>query len=385
MVDWIETQQEKSSEDAFQLIWTQLPEKQQRHSSSWWFFLLLPKQKEGFGPKQMMVTLVARAGQELTLGKTRFKGLDLRRRIQKGLDEFNAMTVGWIYDGQQMHTELVHEPAVATVSEQDCSVSAWSRQPDGTLYGSEMRAAPDLPYGVAVDFAGPKGNGRFKAWSADSQNRMQSPLETVNIDTPFGGSHVIAWPQLHFAGEFSSPSGTEYQEGVGYFQRVCLNFPPFPWKWIWATFADESVFAAFVPYIGFNFLRRHDWFFPKTLEKWSIPIKQSAYLRQTNPQNYTEFDQTIITPLVQEKGKYPHFQVMCRAKNGDFFQFHITPHTHAQFKLHKPILGGLFNSVFNYNEYLYRIQDMNGRIGGKPIQDMGTGFGNIEYTWGFGV
>jgi hypothetical protein len=42
---------------------------------------------------------------------------------------------------------------------------------------------------------------------------------------------------------------------------------------------------------------------------------------------------------------------------------------------------------WSYNEYMFRMANLNGRIAGQPINaaTMGQGFGNLEYSWGLGL
>jgi hypothetical protein len=48
---------------------------------------------------------------------------------------------------------------------------------------------------------------------------------------------------------------------------------------------------------------------------------------------------------------------------------------------------GPLSSVYNYNEYLFGIEELAGSIDGKPISSslIGPGCGNCEFTWGLGV
>jgi hypothetical protein len=82
--------------------------------------------------------------------------------------------------------------------------------------------------------------------------------------------------------------------------------------------------------------------------------------------------------------EYPDFTVECSAPTGDFIRFEVVPHSHLQYLLERPILRGRKLSYFNYNEYPFRVANLEGVINGKRIdkQTLGEGFGNCEYTWG---
>jgi hypothetical protein len=368
----------------FDLIWNQLPEWQNRHSSTWWFFLLSPRQAEGYGPKQMMFSLATRAGNPIAINGVPQPGLDLRRPTNGAREQFNTMAVGWVHDGNRMHDNLVNQPVVATLAREGL-VGGWAETADGRCHGGELRAEPSLPSGINAHFVGEGGSARFTVW-ADDPARLTSPAETVKLRTPFGGCNSIGWQRLSFRGEFDYPGCRESLEGIGYFQRVCLNFPTFPWKWIWAAFEDKSIFSGFVPYIGLNLLRRGDWFFPHRLEKMALPIKVSSYFAWGDSLAVVQFDR-IRVALTSLDREFPEFMVECRSAAGDVLRYRIEPYGHARLTLDRRLLGGLWRSGFNYNEYMFRIRDLTGQVGGRPVNSstVGNGFGNIEYTWGLGV
>jgi hypothetical protein len=379
-----------NKQHGFNLIWNWLSQYHNRHSSAWWFFLLTPRQPEGFGPKQMMFTLLTRVGEEVTINGQQFAGLDLQQATRGSVEKFDSMMVGWIHDGRELHEAIIHEGAPATLS-QDGSLSAWLTEADGRRLGCEMRAEGDKPYNIQADFTGQRGYGRFEVWG-DERSETSAPWDTLDLTTPFGGSRVVAWRHLNFAGEFASPSGVEWLEGAGYFQRVCLDFPAFPWKWVWAVFEDESVFSCFAPYLGLHALRRGDRFMPGWLERAALPIKPSGYISLRDKQGVhqmTLFEKISVTPLLngRRKTEFPHFHVHCRSKNGDFIQYLAIPHAHTEFIMDRPVLAGLWQSRFNYNEYLFRIHNLSGQINGRPLEraKLGAGFGNCEYTWGVGL
>ncbi len=60
---------------------------------------------------------------------------------------------------------------------------------------------------------------------------------------------------------------------------------------------------------------------------------------------------------------------------------------HTRFYIDRPVLGGRKETHWSYNEYMFRMQGLDGRIGGKIInkETMGQGFGNLEYSWGVGL
>lgn len=374
---------DKVKQNPYDLIWQRFPERQIRSSSVWWFFLLLPKQAQGFGPKQAMFSLLSIVGDTVKINHKEQPGLNRYLTINGDEERLNTTAVGWFFDGQQMHENIVHQSSQAVLS-QDGSISAWHKLDNGDQFGGELRACATKPFGIEAAFSGSRGYAHFQAWG-DPQSEITSPVAPYDVNTVFGGYHVVTWRHLRFAGEFSYPHGTKQLEGIGYFQRVCLNVPPFPWKWIWAAFEDETVFSCFIPYIGPHLFRGRDRFFSERLERATIPLGKGGFFSRGDTREPAMFDKVDVVPILG--GKYPQFMVSCRAANGDFMRYRAVPNGHAQLLLDRPFLGDFWHSRFNYNEYPFKIDQLEGRVGGKVLnrKTLGNGFGNCEYTWGLGL
>ncbi|MCC6946080.1 MAG: hypothetical protein IT335_16000, partial [Thermomicrobiales bacterium] len=63
------------------------------------------------------------------------------------------------------------------------------------------------------------------------------------------------------------------------------------------------------------------------------------------------------------------------------------PYGLSRFFIDRPILGGLVESHWNYNEYMFRMDGLSGSIGGHPIsrERNGQAYGSLEYTYGLGL
>ncbi len=369
----------------FDLIWSQMPHMQNRMSSSWWFFLLFPKGEEGYGPKQIMYAITARAGNDINISGGDLRGINLKRPVKPEKDVFQVQNVGWYFDGHQVYEELVKQVAVATLSS-DGYIKAWAERPNGERHGSEIWASDSEPMTLEAHFKGDKGEARFKTWG-DLQTVDTSPDESMNIKTPLGGTNFVAWRLINFKGEFTSPTGTEELEGLGYFQRVCLNVPAFPWKWVWSLFEDGTLFSAFVPYIGPQLLRKgHKVFKNEWLERLSISISPGAFIDFPGSSERIMFDTARVTPLL-DNGSYPDFLVHAYSKNGDYVKFIAESGGHATQSLGRSILGGRLDTYWSYNEYMFRMNALTGRVGDRAINQLtvGNGFGNLEYAWGIGL
>ncbi|MCP4362451.1 MAG: hypothetical protein GY796_30970 [Chloroflexi bacterium] len=371
----------------FNLIWSQMSEMQKRTSSSWWFFILFPKEAEGYGPRQMMFSIATRVGERIRISDVWLPGVDLSRSIQNGVDEFPAQALGWYYDGQQVHEDIVKETAVTHMSLADKNIHLWNEQENGEELGYEISAVPHKPLTLAAHIKGDKGEAHFEAWG-DLDCLDSSPHESINIDTPIAGTHFIAWRRMNFKGKFNLPgTGQETLEGLCYFQRVCLNVPLFPWKWIWAFFPDGSVFSAYVPYVGLNLFRKgYKFFNSNRKEQATLPIGGTAFWDWNGAAERIWLKNCRVTPILG-RGPHPQFKVETRNKQGDYINFLAAPYGHTRFFIDRPILRGRKESHWNYNEYMFRMQSLDGRIQGQPItqETMGQGFGSLEYTWGLGL
>lgn len=362
-------------------IWSQFPDKQNRHASSWWFFLLCPEGPDGYGPRQFMFTVAARTGKRIRINDVWLPGLDRTRPITGGVDRFDAMCMGWYCDGATVH-EL---PRLAGPAELDAPTGQL-RCGNEAGHGITFRRSAERPVGMAATICAPNGAAEFETWGT-LDTAYDAPTVSMNIETRFGGTHYIGWRRLNFRGRFELPTGVETLQGVGFFQRVCLNVPVFPWKWIWSIFPDGSIFTAYLPYIGLNLFRKGYRFFrSERLEGAALSIKPSATWIPPGPAAPIRFDRVSATPRLG-RGPYPQFDVRAANAAGDHIAFTAATYGLSRFYIDRPVLGGLAETHWNYNEFMFRMDDLDGRIAARPISHatMGQAYGSFEYTYGLGL
>lgn len=370
---------------AFDKIWTQLPERQNRTSSSWWFFILFPEGESGYGPRQLMFSVAARVGDRCRVNGVEAPGMDLDREIEDGVDEFDAASVGWCGDGESVHEHVVNQPARATLSSEG-SLKTWADREDGQKRGSEITASTDRPLGLDAHFVGEDADARFEAWG-DLSSRIDAPDQSTVLDTFLGNVDIVAYRRMRFEGTFDLPGGREDLEGMCYFQRVCMNVPLFPWKWIWALFPDGTAFSAMIPFVGPQLLRKGYGFLDsERLERATVPIRQSALWDWGSGEGLVEFDRATVEPVLNS-GTHPDFEVEVRNDDGDRVRFLASSYGHARNYLDRPTLCGRAESHWSYNEYLFRMAGLEGTVDGRVVSAdrMGQGFGTLEYTWGLGL
>jgi hypothetical protein len=411
-------------EQVFDRIWTQRPGQQNWSSSSWWFFILFPEGETGFGPRQLMFSIAARAGDRIRVNDVWLPGMDLDRDVVDGVDEFDVISVGWDGNDDDVEERIVNQPARATLSA-DGSIEAWAELEDGERRGSAIRASEDRPLGLEAEFVGEKGGVEFEAWG-DLDSVTTAPVQSMAMDTPLGGVDVVAFRQLRFSGEFDLPRGTETLEGSCYFQRVCFNVPLFPWKWIWAVFPNGAAFSAMIPFVGPHVLREgYEFYGSSALERATIPVRASAFYSPADADDVVAFDDITIEPIYDDdafdpsavaeghdgQGRdgegpngdppdgdtadcdhesdvtHPDFAVEATTDDGDFVSFTASSYGHARNHIDRPLLGGRTSSHWSYNEFLVELDDLDGRVDDQHLSTatLGDGYGTLEYSTGLGL
>jgi len=388
-------------ERVFDRIWTQLPDQQNRTSSSWWFFILFPDGDTGYGPRQLMFSIAARVGDRIRVNDVWLPGMDLDREVVDGVDEFDAIAVGWDGDDDRVDERIVNQPARATLS-RDGSIEAWTETADGERRGSAISESDDRPLGLEAAFVGEKGAVEFEAWG-DLDSPTTAPVQSMAMDTPAGGVDVVAFRQMRFEGEFDLPAGRETLEGACYFQRVCFNVPLFPWKWIWALFPGGGAFSAMIPFVGPHVLRDGYGFYDsETLERASLPVRPSAFWSPGDGGDVVEFDDVSIEPVLDrptlaadgagefdpaDADAHPDFVVEATTDDGEFVEFQAATYGHARNHIDRPLLGGRLESHWSYNEYMFEMVDLDGRVGSTHLsaETVGDAYGTLEYSTGLGL
>lgn len=386
-------------ERVFDRIWTQLPGQQNASSSSWWFFILFPEGEAGYGPRQLMFSIAARAGDRIRVNDTWLPGMDLDRDVAGGVDEFDAISVGWDGDDERVDERVVNQPARATLSA-DGSIEAWTEADDDERRGSEIRASADRPLGLEAEFVGEKGGVAFEAWG-DLDSPTTAPVQSLAMDTPLGGVDVVAFRQMRFTGEVDLPAGTETLEGSCYFQRVCFNVPLFPWKWVWTVFPDGASFSAMIPFVGPHVVREgYDFYASDALERATVPVRPSAFFAPGDGGDVVRFDDIEIEPVLEadtadvapaaenaDGDAHPDFVVEATTDDGAFVSFTASTYGHARNHIDRPLLGGRLESHWSYNEFLFEMTDLDGRVGDQhlSVETMGTAYGTLEYSTGLGL
>ena len=148
----------------------------------------------------------------------------------------------------------------------------------------------------------------------------------------------------------------------------------------------REIFSSFMIYAGLHGIRRDYYFYRQFLERKVLHINPSAYFYNAKTNVNTVFNKATIEPKINSTG-HPDFYIKVSNDDGDELILFAKSHNHAQFLLDRRIIKKLWQTMFNYNEYMYQVTKIKGCIKGDKfeIKNHGKLWGNIEYTWGISL
>jgi hypothetical protein len=362
-------------------IFETYPQLQNNTSSMWFFFLLFPKQENGFGPKQMMYTFASKIGKSYGVNGIWQDGMKLNDYTNNERN-FITTAVGWLFDGKNVHEDIVHQPVNAKVS-RDGWIKAWSNS-NNELHGGEFKVLQHNKPRMHVKFQGKNGFADFEVWAEDEWE-LSNP---GNYDkyNKFYSSILIAWRKFNFKGRFGYNNTVEEHEGIGYFQRVCLNVPMMPWFWPIIVFPDGSIFSSFQPYFGLNNFRKEKSVKNSIIKRIRLNLGTRAYYADYSTKQIIRFDETDVH-TIKDTSELIIFEVNSKnSETGDFVKIHLKSIARTGFTLEK-YLYDHFHSLHNYNEHIVKVVNFEARLFGKDIDNkmIGNAFGNVEYCWGMSI
>ena len=70
--------------------------------------------------------------------------------------------------------------------------------------------------------------------------------------------------------------------------------------------------------------------------------------------------------------------------SGNRIRFTAATYGLSRFYIDRPAVGGLLETHWNYNEFMFRLDDLSGQIAGRPLsrEASGQAYGSFEYTYG---
>jgi hypothetical protein len=142
-----------------------------------------------------------------------------------------------------------------------------------------------------------------------------------------------------------------------------------------------------VPYVGLNLFRNgYKYFASNRQEQAHLNIAGAGFWDWPGPSDEILFDQARITPVLNGRA-HADFLVQVSNKKGDFLSFIARPYGKTRNYLDRRILAQQLVAHWDYNEFLFTMEQLAGRVSGQPItrETMGQAHGTLEYTYGLGL
>ena len=388
------TDNEKLNHNAFNDIWKIHPELQNNVSSAWWFFLLFPDQEEGYGPKQLMFAFASKAGKNIGVRNIWQKGMNIKN-LKKGNAQTKFMTtlVGWIFDGENVHEGVIHQEMEAELSNKGYLI-AKNNENQKNFIANLIGDIKDH-FEVKAEFVNENTNIKFSANSINDPNILNPQLTEIKpkIVNKLFNVNVVTWKKFDFKGIFETLNFKENLSGVGYFQRVLFNGPLIPWTWVWIVFENGNVLSSFIPFFGFQNFRRKDKFYSIKNENRRVKINPTSYFiiegKYKREIRFNEIDIKLNYSNKNLNEELPGLQLKLSNNENEWLEVDIISNGHAQFHLERGYLKNIIKSKWCYNEYMIKVNSFSGVLNKIEMSElkneMGNGWGNMEYTHGMSI
>ena len=360
---------------AFDQIWTVQPDRHNRFSSAWWFFYLFPEGDEGYGPEQLMVAVMANKNKLSEFNGLETEPMNLSR--EDGKEKFNSVINSW-YSNKEELIEIVKDTSKTELSPKG-RLEAFNK-PASAGKNLVIESRSDERDGFQVHLKNSHYTLDFETFN-NSNEKGQWPKENYNLDKLGLGANLINWTRMNFKGELKINGVKKDITGAAYFQRVCLHIPLMPWKWLYTVFPIGDVFIGFIPYLGLQHIRRTYKFSSKNhIEDLTWPIKTVGKWIKAETGEIIEFDKVTIKTLLHDNDA-PNFEIKAIKDEG---AIKFTAHTEKDIKnvMKKPVLAGLTENRYFYNEYIFSVEDFESTLNEIELNQPENGYGNFEYTWG---
>ena len=367
---------DNDTKNTFQKIWDSYSHRQNRFSSYWWFFLLFPEGENCYGAEQLMVVLAGN-----TKKKFKFNGEyaePMNTSVEEDKEQFNAAISGW-YSNEEEVVELINDNSRAELSPHGLlDTSKHSENDDGLRIKSRSENE-----GFDVKLRNDETHLEFQSYPKIEEDEW--PKEALDTQKLGLGANLINWSNKKFEGNLRIDGEPREIEGIGYFQRVSLDVPGMPWKWIHTVFPNGDIFIGFIPFIGPHILRKKYKFFQsEALENISYPVKATGTWIKGETGETVKFDKTRIRVQPKNDG-HPKFKVKATKKGEGKMEFTVNTRNHIENNVKSPILKGLTHSRYTYNEYTFSVENFNTTIKDIEVENPENGHGNIEYSYGLWI
>lgn len=238
----------------------------------WWALILVPDPENPSRSKQLMVLWSTKETPAIRVSGHWWKPGNRMHIDEDGGHVLPGMVCAWWYDGEDMHEPLVmRECRMASIPD---THPLWPGEGEGKGSGAVVPLiSEDMSIGMSP------GNESF--WinlTSDPEARSKGAPKTFEAElTPWWGppSELTYRNNVYFLGmgyDILRLQATkcklvvdgEEMEGTGYFQKVTVQAPSFPWFWGMLHFDDGSYL---------------DWFMPHVSPMWTVTDEKPWRLR----------------------------------------------------------------------------------------------------------
>ena len=303
-----------------------------------------------------------------------------------------GMVCAWWYDGEDMHEPLVmRECRMASIPD---THPLWPGQGEGKGAGAVVPlTSEDMSLGMSP------GNESF--WinlTSDPEARSKGAPKTFEAElTPWWGppSELTYRNNVYFLGmgyDILRLQATkcklivdgEEMEGTGYFQKVTVQAPSFPWFWGMLHFDDGSYLDWFLPHITPLSTTKDDkpW---RRRDTTRIPLKKAGIFHDRIRGKTHEFDNCEVDlseskeGLKDEQGNLlPDFQIIL-SNDTTRIELDISAFSRARWTFDQPTRGGLVSHL-TYNEYPFEVTKIliHDQEGTRTQEDYAWMHGNAD-------
>ncbi|MFW6196515.1 MAG: hypothetical protein ACOC5D_04180 [Thermoplasmatota archaeon] len=336
----------------------------------WWWIFFIKNPENPNRPKQLMILWSTKYTDYIKVNDKKW-GVSQIPTWNGDKLEFDGMTAGWFFDGNNMHDPIVLDDMDFEVKHdgKEGELRPKTEDKDYRFYGS-----PDN-YFVNIKDEDNDFELKLTPWNHYLQKHRYNESQYFK-DYSYNIMKIYGM-------KLNGTIDNNPVEGSGYFQRVQVNAPATPWYWGIVHSEKGSFIHYFNPFIGPQMFRSK-----KKSSSWldwgDLRLSRSIrfYHRQTDREfNFSTGD---IKVTRQNNDGLPRFLIKGDDRHKEIY-IKLSAYSRAYWRFqqkHKL----LRNNIFYYNEYPANLVDFKFRLKDNSLtvdkSDLGRTYSNFEHSWG---
>ena len=366
----------------------------------WWVIIFIPDPDNPGRSRQLMVLWSSKETPAIRVNDHWWKPGSRMRVDEHGGHVVPGMVCSWWFDGQNMHEPLIiRECKMVSIDDKH---PLWPEEGQGHGSGAVVPLVDeDLSLGMT------KGNKKF--WlnlTSDKKAQLNGAPKSITAElTPWWGppSRLTYKNNVFFSDmgyDILRVQGTkasividdEKFEGTGYFQKVSVQAPTFPWFWGMLHFDDGSYLDWFMPHISFSCLNLNDkpWKLRDIFRNPKIGTGIFHDAKRDRTEEFKKCTVELIKPDSSDENLFdndgnslPKFRVSVWNERTQI-ALEVRAVSRAKWTFDQPTRAGMVSHL-TYNEYPLQllkivIKDENGT---RTKSDYAWIHGDAEHSWGF--